>query len=297
MNTFGNIFRLTTFGESHGPVVGGVIDGMPPMVDIDMDFIQREVDRRRPGQGIGTTQRHEDDRVEVLSGVFEGKSTGHPIAFVIRNNDVRSGDYEALKDVFRTGHADATYQQKYGIRDYRGGGRASARETVCRVVGGAFAKLVLRQHGIEISAEVENEELLRQRIAEAQRDGDTVGGVIRCVVRHCPAGLGEPIYGKLHAALGAAMLSINAVKGFEYGEGFRAAEMRGSEHNKADQGGILGGISNGDDITMRIAFKPIATLMKEVKGRHDVCPVPRAVPIVEAMAAMVILDYMKYECK
>ena len=291
MNTFGNILKLTTFGESHGVAMGGVIDGFPSGVEVDMDFIQSEVNRRSPGKGIGVSPRKEEDKVEVLSGVFEGKTTGTPIAFIIQNKDHHSEDYELFRDVFRPGHADFTYQIKYGIRDYRGGGRASARETVCRVVAGAFAKLVLRDRGIEIKAEVEDEERLMERIREAIADIDTCGGVVSCVIKGCPIGLGEPVFGKLHAALGGAMLTINAVKGFEYGEGFAAAEMRGSEHNAARSGGILGGISNGEDINFRVAFKPIPTLGSEMKGRHDVCAAIRAVPIVEAMAALVILDY------
>lgn len=291
MNTFGNLLTLTTFGESHGVAVGGVIDGFPSGVEIDLDFIQSEVDRRRPGHTLGTTTRKEDDQVQILSGVFEGKSLGTPIAFIIMNNDKHSEDYELFRDIYRPGHADYTYQMKYGFRDYRGGGRASARETVCRVVAGAFAKLVLKSLGIEIKAEVEDEENLTKRIKEAIDEIDTCGGVVSCVIKGCPVGLGEPIYGKLHAALGEAMLSINAVKGFEYGEGFAAADMRGSEHNFARSGGILGGISDGTDINFRVAFKPIPSLGREMKGRHDVCAAPRAVPIVEAMAALVILDY------
>ncbi|MCQ2128059.1 MAG: chorismate synthase [Bacteroidaceae bacterium] len=291
MNTFGNVLTLTTFGESHGVAVGGVIDGFPSGIDIDLNFIQNEVNRRRPGDILGATTRREDDQVQILSGVFEGKSLGTPIAFIIENKDHRSADYELFRDVFRPGHADYTYQVKYGIRDYRGGGRASARETVCRVVAGAFAKLVLKDLNIEIHAEVEDEEQLMQRIREAIADIDTCGGVVKCVIKGCPVGLGEPVYGKLHAALGEAMLSINAVKGFEYGEGFAAADMRGSEHNAARSGGILGGISNGEDINFRVAFKPIPSLGREMKCRHDVCAAPRAVPIVEAMAAIVILDY------
>lgn len=292
MNTIGNILRLTTFGESHGACIGAVLDGYPAGIEIDIDFVQAEVDRRRAAHNPFSTPRDEDDRVELLSGTFEGKSTGAPIAFIVRNNDTHSQDYEGLKDTFRVGHADYTYQEKYGIRDYRGGGRASARETVVRVAAGAFAKLVLCQHGIEIKASIEDEERLNFRMEQAWYEGDTCGGVISCIIKGCPAGLGEPLYGKLHAALGAAMLSINAVKGFEYGEGFAAAAMSGSQHNAARQGGILGGISNGEDINFRVAFKPIPTLGKDVEGRHDVCAVPRAVPIVEAMAALVILDYL-----
>lgn len=292
MNSFGNLLRLTTFGESHGVAVGGVLDGFPAGVDVDMLFIQSEVNRRRPGQSIiGYSPRKEDDNVQLLSGVFEGKTLGTPIAFIISNNDKRSDDYELFKDVYRPGHADFTYQEKYGIRDYRGGGRASARETVCRVVAGAFAKLALKKVGIEISAAISNEKELKQRISEAIKDIDTCGGIVSCRIKGCPAGLGEPIYDKVQAALASAMLSINAVKGFEYGEGFAAAEMRGSEHNVAQTGGMLGGITDGTDITFKVAFKPIPSLGREMKGRHDVCAAPRAVPIVEAMAALVILDF------
>ncbi len=292
MNTFGNILRLTTFGESHGICIGGVLDGFPSNILIDTDFIQQEVDKRKSAKNPFDSARREDDKVEILSGVFEGKSTGTPIAFIIHNNDQRPQDYDNLRDVFRKGHADFTYQKKYGLRDYRGGGRASARETVVRVVAGAFAKIILNSKGITIKAEIENEDDLYERIHEAWLQGDTCGGIISCTIKGCPIGLGEPIYDKLHATLGMAMLSINAVKGFEYGEGFAAAAMKGSEHNEAKQGGILGGISNGEDINFRIAFKPIPTLGKEHEGRHDVCAVPRALPIVEAMAALTILDFM-----
>ncbi|MBQ0084907.1 MAG: chorismate synthase [Prevotella sp.] len=292
MNTFGNILRLTTFGESHGICVGGVIDGFPSNILIDIDFIQQEVDKRKSAKNPFDSARREDDKVEILSGVFEGRSTGAPIAFIIHNNDQHPQDYDNLCDVFRKGHADLTYQKKYGIRDYRGGGRASARETVVRVAAGAFAKIILNSKGITIKAEIENEKDLYERIHEAWLQGDTCGGIISCTIKGCPIGLGEPIYNKLHATLGMAMLSINAVKGFEYGEGFAAATMKGSEHNEAKQGGILGGISNGEDINFRIAFKPIPTLGKEHEGRHDVCAVPRALPIVEAMAALTILDFM-----
>ena len=345
-NTFGNIFTLTTFGESHGAAVGGVVDGMPPGITIDTDFIQSELDRRRPGQSKLTTSRSEADRVELLSGVFEGKSTGCPIGFIVRNTNQRSADYDDMRDIFRPSHADYTYQQKYGIRDHRGGGRSSARITISRCVGGALAKLVLRQHGIRITAYTSqvgdvaldadyrrydlslaetndvrcpDEAKARQMedlIMEVKAAGDTIGGVITCVVEGCPAGLGEPEFGKLHAQLGNAMLSINAVKGFEYGDGFDMASHRGSEVNDLfdpdgshvtltnHSGGIQGGISNGEDICFRVAFKPVATLLRpqatidtdgnatqlEVKGRHDPCVLPRAVPVVEAMAAMVILD-------
>jgi len=348
MNTFGNLFRLTTFGESHGPGVGGVIDGFPAGVDIDMDFIQAELERRRPGQSTLVTPRKETDRVEILSGIFEGKSTGTPIGFLVRNADQHSADYDNLREVFRPSHADYTYHIKYGIRDHRGGGRSSARETVSRMVGGAFAKLALRSLGIRVTAytsqvggialdrdyqgydfaEIERNpvrcpdarkaEEMAALIAQVKAEGDTVGGIITGVIQGCPAGLGEPVFGKLHAALGAAMLSINAVKGFEYGEGFAGVTARGSEQNDIfypkdghialhtnHSGGIQGGISNGEDIYFRVAFKPVATLLREqptvnfqgektlvkARGRHDPCVLPRAVPIVEAMAAMVLLDY------
>ncbi len=350
MNTFGNIFRLTTFGESHGGGIGGVIDGFPAGITIDTDFIQSELDRRRPGQSRLTTARKEPDRVEILSGVFEGKSTGCPIGFLVRNENQHSTDYDDLRDVFRPSHADFTYFSKYGIRDHRGGGRSSARETVARCVGGAFAKLALSELGVSICAytsavgnialekdyreydlsltesnavrcpDPQKAEEMAARILEVKGEGDTIGGMITCVIKGCPVGLGEPAFGKLHAALGGAMLSINAVKGFEYGEGFAAATMRGSEHNDifikdADgrihtatnlSGGIHGGISNGEDIHFRVAFKPVATLLRDqqtvdihgnptvfaARGRHDACVVPRAVPIVEAMAAMTILDHV-----
>ena len=348
MNTFGHLFRLTTFGESHGAAIGGIVDGLPSGVGIDLEFIQHELNRRRPGQSPLTTQRQEADQVELLSGVFEGKSTGSPIAFLVRNNDQRPADYDRLRDVFRPSHADYVYQTKYGIRDHRGGGRASARTTLSRVVGGALAKLALQRWGISVQAftaqvgdvalgmdyrqydlslteknavrcpDMEKARQMEQLITRVKEQGDTIGGVVTCIVRGCPPGLGEPEFGKLHAALGAAMLSINAAKGFEYGDGFAAAQMRGSEANDPlsaeggrihtltnHSGGIQGGISNGEDIVMRVAFKPAPTLMKqqptidihghatvlEATGRHDPCVVPRAVPIVEAMAAMTILDY------
>ena len=346
-NTFGTIFTLTTFGESHGVGIGGVIDGMPAGIDVDMDFVQQELDRRRPGQSRLTTSRAEADRVEVLSGVFEGKTTGTPIGFLVRNENQHSSDYENLRNVFRPSHADYTYTMKYGLRDHRGGGRSSARETIARVVGGAFAKLALRQLGVSVTAytsqvgsicvETDYRQLdfnqieqnavrcpdpvaakqMEQLILDVKADGDTIGGVITCVVKGCPAGLGEPAFGKLHALLGSAMLSINAVKGFEYGEGFAGVSQRGSEQNDIfcikngavttrtnHSGGIQGGISNGQDIYFRVAFKPVATLLREqptvdkdgrettlqVRGRHDPCVLPRAVPVVEAMAAMTILD-------
>ena len=351
-NTFGNIYTLTTFGESHGEAVGGVIDGMPAGIDIDMQFIQAELDRRRPGQSDVTTSRQEADRVEILSGVFEGKTTGTPIGFIVRNTNHHSQDYESMRCLFRPSHADFTYQKKYGIRDHRGGGRSSARITISRCVGGAFAKLVLRQMGISVRAytsQVGNialepdyrrydlsltetnvvrcpdpmkAEAMAQLIRQIKSEGDTIGGVITCVVSGCPIGLGEPEFGKLHAALGGAMLSINAVKGFEYGEGFASASKRGSELNDIfvndsgaistttnHSGGIQGGVSNEQDIYFRVAFKPVATLLQDqstvdlegtpttfkARGRHDPCVLPRAVPIVEAMAAMVILDYILIE--
>lgn len=348
MNTFGQVFRLTTFGESHGAGIGGVIDGMPAGVEVDMDFLQAELDRRKPGQSALTTARKEGDKVELLSGVFEGMTTGCPIGFLVRNENQHSADYENMRNVFRPSHADFTYQQKYGIRDHRGGGRTSARETIARVVGGAFAKMVLRNKGIRITAytsqvggialdksyaeldfeeiernpvrcpDPEKAEAMAQLISEVKADGDTIGGIITCVIEGCPVGLGEPVFHKLHAQLGAAMLGINAVKGFEYGEGFAGVTARGSEQNDVfmpapqggittltnHSGGIQGGLSNGQDIFFRVAFKPVATLLREqqtvdrqgnatklkARGRHDPCVLPRAVPIVEAMAAMVILD-------
>ena len=364
MNTFGQLFRLTTFGESHGEAIGGVVDGMPAGIDIDVDFIQQELNRRRPGQSSITTARNEADQVELLSGVFEGKSTGCPIGFVVRNTNQHSGDYDNMRQLFRPSHADYTYYYKYGIRDHRGGGRSSARVTISRCVAGALAKLALRQLGMEITAytsqvgsitldrdykkydltlvesnaircpDSEKAAEMIRLIEEVKAQGDTIGGVITCVVKGCPAGLGEPEFGKLHAMLGAAMLSINAVKGFEYGEGFAGVTQRGSEQNDIFQsspnpmspispigpmspispmslstatnhsGGIQGGISNGQDIYFRVAFKPVATLLREqqtvdiygqettltAKGRHDPCVLPRAVPVVESMTAMTILD-------
>ena len=352
MNTFGNLFRLTTFGESHGEAIGGVIDGMPPGIDIDVDFIQQELDRRRPGQSAITTSRQEADQVELLSGVFEGKSTGCPIGFIVRNTNQHSQDYDNMRDLFRPSHADYTYQEKYGIRDHRGGGRSSARITISRCVGGALAKMVLHQLGISIQAytsqvgtialdrdyqrydlnltdtnpvrcpDPEKAAQMEQLILKVKQEGDTIGGVITCVIKGCPTGIGEPEFGKLHAALGSAMLSINAVKGFEYGEGFEGVTARGSEQNDIfipwnpapsgittttnHSGGIQGGISNGKDIYFRVAFKPVATILQKqntvdkqgrattltAKGRHDPCVLPRAVPVVEAMAAMTILDYI-----
>lgn len=346
-NTFGNLFRLTTFGESHGKAVGGIIDGFPAGIDIDLEFIQNELARRRPGQSRITTDRKEPDEVELLSGVFEGKSTGTPIAFEVRNTNQHSKDYDNMRQLFRPSHADFTYYNKYGVRDHRGGGRSSARITIARCVGGALAKLALRQLGISVTAytsqvgdiklekdyhlydlgTIEDNPVrcpdqakakqMEELIAGVKAQGDTVGGIITCVIKGCPIGLGEPEFGKLHAALGGAMLSINAVKGFEYGEGFDCATAKGSELNDVfinqngkiststnHSGGIQGGISNGQDIYFRVAFKPVATLLMKqntvtiegiptelnARGRHDPCVLPRAVPIVEAMAAMVILD-------
>ena len=354
MNTFGQIFRLTTFGESHGEAIGGVVDGMPAGILMDVDFIQQELNRRRPGQSHITTSRQEQDQVELLSGVFEGKSTGCPIGFIVKNTNQHSDDYDNMRNLFRPSHADYTYTYKYGTRDHRGGGRSSARITISRCVAGAMAKLALRQLGIRVTAYTSRvgnialehdytnydlnlvesnivrcpdankaNEMIRL-IEEVKAAGDTIGGVITGVIQGCPAGLGEPEFGKLHAQLGAAMLSINAVKGFEYGEGFAGVTMRGSEQNDIflpnslsegsiptlatatnHSGGIQGGISNGQDIRFRVAFKPVATLLREqqtvdingnktilkARGRHDPCVLPRAVPVVEAMAAMVILDH------
>lgn len=350
MNTFGNLFRLTTFGESHGPAIGGVVDGCPAGIDLDTAFIQAELDRRRPGQSRLTTARKEGDRVEILSGVFEGKTTGTPIGFIVRNENQHSGDYDDLRDIFRPSHADYTYYIKYGIRDHRGGGRSSARETISRVVGGAIAKLCLRQLGIDVKAWtqqvgdiacerdytkldlslIESNDVrcpdpavarqMEDLILQVKGEGDTIGGIIAGVITGCPVGLGEPVFGKLHAQLGAAMLSINAVKGFDYGDGFDGVTQRGSEQNDRPlsmtsdkrgtsfstnhSGGIQGGISNGQPIPFRVAFKPVATLLRpqqtidihgnpvtiNPRGRHDPCVLPRAVPIVEAMAAMTILD-------
>ena len=328
MNTIGTLFRFTDFGESHGPAVGGVVDGMPAGITLDFDAIDREMARRRPGRGVGATARKEEDKVRFLSGIYEGRTLGTPIAFIIENTDARSSDYGVLEHAFRPGHADYTYFAKYGIRDHRGGGRASARETAARVVAGALAKQVLALHGITVEAyperigsvEIRNAadaQLAEDEMRRARADRDTLGGIVGCTVKGVPAGLGEPIFGKLQAMLAAAMMSINAAKGFEYGEGFAAASMRGSEqvdefYNDGQRvrtrsnhsGGIQGGISNGENITFRVAFKPIATMPRplntvtdtgeattiEVGGRHDVCVVPRAVPVVEAMAAMTILD-------
>ena len=316
MNTIGKILALTTFGESHGPAMGGVLDGMPTGVAIDLDELQRFVDRRRTGQTAGSSTRDEKDRVEVLSGIWQGKTLGSPIGFIVRNTDARSSDYEEIARCYRPNHADYTWEAKYGIRDPRGGGRASARETVARVVAGGIAVQALELLGITVEAA-----FLPDDAAEIERvaaDGDTLGGIIECIIKGVPAGLGEPVFGKLHAQLAAAMMSIPSVHGFEYGDGFEMASKRGSEvldefvkrENGTigtltnHSGGIQGGISNGEDIVMRIAFKPVPTLMREVptidregnpvtlqpRGRHDACVLPRAVPIVEAMAALVILD-------
>ncbi len=348
-NTFGKLFQITTFGESHGEANGVVIDGCPAGLAVDINYVQQQLDRRRPGQSAITTQRKESDTVKFISGIFEGKTLGSPIAAIIPNEDHRSGDYDALKDVYRPSHADYTYQQKYGIRDHRGGGRSSARETACRVVAGSIAELFLKTEGIEIIAfvssvgkidsnfdfdnlsrdlvdlslvrcpDLEISGLMEQAINEAKTSGDSLGGIITCVVRNCPVGLGEPVFDRLQADLAKAMLSINAVKGFEYGSGFAGTHLKGSEHNDAfvsengevrtqtnHSGGIQGGISNGMDIYFRVAFKPTATISKPqdtldvygsaftlaATGRHDPCVVPRAVPIVEAMTALVLADHL-----
>lgn len=347
MNSFGKIYRLTTFGESHGAAVGGVIDGMPAGVEIDLDEVQRRLDRRRPGQSAIVTARDEKDRVKILSGLFEGKSTGTPVGFIVENADQHSGDYDNMRHLFRPSHADYTYTAKYGLRDHRGGGRSSARETISRVVGGAFAMQALAGAGVSVYAytsrvgdialdddytlydpslietnavrcpDPEKAVAMERLISEVKKDGDTIGGIVTCVIKGVPVGLGSPAFGKLHSRLGEAMLSINAAKGFEYGMGFAGACRRGSEmidvftndggriHTLTNHsGGIQGGISNGEDIYFKVAFKPVATLLKEVatvddagnaatlkaRGRHDPCVLPRAVPVVEAMAAMVILD-------
>lgn len=348
-NAFGQIFRITTFGESHGKGIGVVVEGCPAGLEIDIAFIEKELSRRRPGQSGISTQRSETDIPLILSGIFDGKTTGAPIAIFIESKDHKSSDYEPLKDVYRPSHADFTYEKKYGTRDYRGGGRSSARETAARVAAGAVAKLLLFQYNIKIQAFVsvvgkislsqphsgynldiaeqnivrcpdpETADRMEQFILELKEKGDTSGGVITCIIKNVPSGLGEPVFDKLHADLGKAMLSINAVKGFEIGSGFKAATMSGSEHNDKFvtqsgkiktqtnfSGGIQGGISNGEEIYFNVAFKPVATLMQkqatvnksgdeveiEVKGRHDPCVVPRAVPIVEAMAALVITDHL-----
>ena len=350
-NSFGNIFKLTSFGESHGSSIGGIIDGCPSGLSIDLNFIQEELDRRRPGQSKITTSRSEGDKVVFMSGIFEGKTTGTPIGFTISNNNFKSEDYDKIKNVFRPSHADFTYQEKYGLRDYRGGGRSSARETACRVVAGAVAKLILKTYKIEISAYVlsvgnifANEDNLSfdnitnsketnivrcpdknaalkmiDFISEIKKKGNTVGGQIKCHVKGVPLGIGEPVFDKLHADLGKAILSINAVKGFEYGSGFEGSKMLGSDHNDEFEsingkvstktnfsGGIQGGLSNGEEIYFKVAFKPVATILTKqnsvdkeknnikikAEGRHDPCVVPRAVPIVESMTAMVIVDHL-----
>ena len=342
-NSYGTLFKITTFGESHGEALGGVIDGCPPNITLDFDLIRSEMARRKPGQSSIVTQRKEEDEVQFLSGIFEGKTTGTPIGFIIPNTNQKSDDYSHIKDSYRPSHADYVYEKKYGIRDYRGGGRSSARETACRVAAGAIAKQVLKNIKInafvssvgEIFIDKPYQELdfsktesnavrcpdtetaakMEEHIKEIRKEGDTVGGTITCVIQNVPIGLGEPVFDKLHAELGKAMLSINAVKGFEYGSGFCGARMKGSEHNdlylpdgttKTNlSGGIQGGISNGMDIYFRVAFKPVATLIQKQdtvdnqgnmvemqgKGRHDPCVVPRAVPIVEAMAAIVLADF------
>jgi chorismate synthase len=361
-NTFGTLFKLSSFGESHGPALGGVIDGCPAGLTIDLDFVQSELTRRKPGQSHITTQRKEDDVVEFLSGIFEGITTGMPIGFVIKNEDQKSKDYSHIKDSFRPSHADFTYEEKYGLRDYRGGGRSSARETACRIVAGAIAKLILKEKNITVNAFVSqvgkiklersfeeldlsktdnnlvrcpDEKVAEQMISyieEIKKQGDTIGGVIQCVIKNTPIGLGEPVFDKLHAVLGHAMLSINAVKGFEIGSGFDSIHFKGSELNDEfvpfdststgsaqaaqgtkkittktnNSGGIQGGISNGMPIYFNVAFKPVATIMQdqksvnkqgeevilEGKGRHDPCVLPRAVPIVESMAALVLVDFL-----
>ncbi|MEM5538579.1 MULTISPECIES: chorismate synthase [unclassified Olleya] len=343
-NSFGNLFKLTTFGESHGVAIGGIIDGCPPGIEIDLEAIQMEMNRRKPGQSAIVTQRKEPDEVKFLSGIFEGVTTGTPIGFIIENSNQKSHDYSHIKDSYRPSHADYVYEKKYGLRDYRGGGRSSARETASRVVAGAIAKQVLKN--VKINAftssvgdifidkpyqdldftKIESNavrcpdsaiaEKMITRIKQIRKEGDTIGGTVTCVLQNVPIGLGEPVFDKLHAELGKAMLSINAVKGFEFGSGFCGAKMKGSEHNDLFNidgstktnlsGGIQGGISNGMDIYFRVAFKPVATLIQKYetinrdgeivemqgKGRHDPCVVPRAVPIVEAMAALVLADYL-----
>jgi len=348
-NSYGTIFKITTFGESHGVGIGVVIDGCPPGVKVDEALIQHELNRRKPGQSAIVTQRKEADQVVIQSGVFEGKTTGTPLSLYIANKDQKSKDYSHIADKFRPSHADYTYAQKYGVRDYRGGGRSSARETAARVAAGAIAKQILKSHSIEVYAYVsrvgklsvdktyqklnldeidtniircpdaEKAEEMIAYIKEIKKEGDTVGGMVSCVIKGCPVGLGEPVFDKLHAELGKAMLSINAVKGFEYGSGFSSLEMKGSEHNDKFvqdgdtvstttnfSGGVQGGISNGMDIYFNVAFKPVATIMRDQqsidkagniatvtgKGRHDPCVVPRAVPIVDAMASLVIVDFL-----
>jgi len=348
MNSYGKLFRITTFGESHGPAIGVVIDGCPAGLEVDEKFIQSELDRRKPGQSKITTQRKESDQPKILSGIFDGKTTGAPIAIVIDNEDQRSKDYSHLAETFRPSHADYTYEAKYGNRDYRGGGRSSARETAARVAAGALAKLLLKKHQVEIFGFVSQVGDLKAPhytqldlketdsnivrcpdavtadkmialIDKVRKEQDTIGGMVTCVIKNSPVGLGEPVFDKLHAELGKAMLSINAVKGFEYGSGFEGIKLKGSQHNDEffneggkiktktnHSGGVQGGISNGEDIYFNVAFKPVATIMKDQqsvdkegneatvsgRGRHDPCVVPRAVPIVEAMAALVIADFL-----
>lgn len=347
-NTFGNLFKLTSFGESHGSMIGGIIEGCPAGLEINKGLIQKDLDRRKPGQSKVTSPRKEDDKVQLLSGIFEGKSTGTPIGFLIPNINSKSQDYSNIKDVFRPSHADYTYEEKYGLRDYRGGGRSSARETACRVVAGSIAKQLLNNYGIKISAYVSSignifadeknmdlnkdydsnivrcpdndaSEKMINLITDLKSKGNTVGGQIKCIINGVKPGLGQPVFDKLHADLGKAMLSINAVKGFEYGSGFSGSKMTGSVHNDEfivengnvstktnNSGGIQGGISNGEEIYCKVAFKPVATIMSKqnsidkektnvelsVKGRHDPCVVPRAVPIVESMAAIVLADHL-----
>ena len=354
MNTLGTLFRLTSYGESHGAGIGGVIDGMPAGIAVDEDLLRHEMERRRPGQSELTTARKEADEVEILSGVFEGLTTGTPIGFLVRNESQRSQDYESMSKLFRPSHADFTYFKKYGVRDYRGGGRASARETLTRCVGGAFAKMALQKIGISVTAftsqvgniclkgdytqydltlsennavrcpDAQTAEEMAHLIEQVKGAGDSVGGIITGVIKGCPVGLGEPVFGRFQAGLAAAMFSINAVKGFDYGQGFEGIAERGSAQNdefipdgqggittKSNRsGGIQGGISNGQDIYFRVAFKPVATILKEQQtvdiegnpvsfkahGRHDPCVLPRAVPVVEAMAAMTVLDfYMQFK--
>jgi len=355
-NSFGTIFRLTTFGESHGIALGGVIDGCPAGLELNFDLVQEELNRRKPGQSRITTQRKEDDKVEFLSGIFEGKTTGTPIGFIINNTNSKSQDYDHIKDSYRPSHADYTYDVKFGHRDYRGGGRSSARETACRVVAGAIAKQILQHHNISINAYVSqagklklntpyqelnlnntyendvrcpDENMAKQMfdyIDQIRKEGDTIGGVTTCIIKGCPAGLGDPVFDRLEADLAKAMLSINATKGFEIGSGFNGTQLKGSEHNDEfyidndchtkqsrnvktktnNSGGVQGGISNGEDIYFNVAFKPVATIMKpqntinnqlenvtiDGKGRHDPCVLPRAISIVEAMTALVILDHL-----
>jgi chorismate synthase len=348
-NSFGKLFTITTFGESHGEALGVVIDGCLPNLTVDLDFIQHELNRRKPGQSVITTDRKEDETFEIVSGIFEGKTTGAPITVLVRNKDQRSKDYDSLKDVYRPSHADFTYQQKYGIRDHRGSGRASARETISRVIAGAFAKMILTEYGVSIHAYVSqvatikvekpytdldlslteksivrcpDKNIAEQMIAlieQTKQEGDSVGGTITCVIKGTPVGLGEPVFDKLNADLAKAILSINACKGFDIGSGFDGIMQKGSEQNDAfvsehgkintatnNSGGVQGGISNGADIYFRCAFKPVSTIAKqqttvntnnqnismEATGRHDPCVLPRAVPIVEAMAALVIVDFL-----